>query len=134
MKLHIRRFSRILIIQALYSWQISGNNIIDIQLEFLSNHNKLNVDVSFFCENLVGIVNNVGDIDHKLSFYISRKINNLDQIEKAVLRLAVFELLYRDDIPYKVIINEAIELTKIFGSQDGYKFINGVLDSMIKSS
>ncbi|MGP1932178.1 MAG: transcription antitermination factor NusB, partial [Arsenophonus sp. ET-DL12-MAG3] len=105
-------------------------NIKDIEIEFLSNKNMFDVDKIYFTELLRGISINVCELDKRIAPYLSRKFTEIDQVEKAVLRLAMFEFCYRDDIPYKVIINEAIELAKIFGAEESHKFINGALDKV----
>ncbi|MGP1930284.1 MAG: transcription antitermination factor NusB [Arsenophonus sp. ET-YP4-MAG3] len=133
MKPAARHRARECIIQAIYSWQLSGNNIKDIEIEFLSNQNMFDVDMIYFSELLIGISINVCELDKKITPYLSRKFNEIGQIEKAVLRLAMFEFCYRDDIPYKVIINEAVELAKIFGAEESHKFINGALDKIISN-
>ncbi|MGC6766873.1 transcription antitermination factor NusB, partial [Escherichia coli] len=67
-------------------------------------------------------------LDKAMAPYLSRQLEELGQVEKAILRLAMFELSFREDVPYKVAINEAIELAKVFGADDSHKFVNGVLD------
>ncbi|BGI51204.1 MAG: transcription antitermination factor NusB [Arsenophonus endosymbiont of Ceratovacuna japonica] len=131
MKSTARHNAREFAVQAIYSWQLSGNSISDIKLEFLSKQDISNIDVIYFHDLLNGVSSNVLELDKKMAPYLSRKLKELGQIEKVVLRLAMFELCYRDDIPYKVSINEAIELSKVFGSKDSYKFINGVLDKIV---
>ncbi|AMA64823.1 N utilization substance protein B [Candidatus Arsenophonus lipoptenae] len=133
MKPTARHRARKCAIQAIYSWQLSGNNITNVEIDFLFEHDMSNVDVVYFSELLKGVSNHILDLDKKMAPYLSRQICELDQIEKAVLRLAMFELCYRDDIPYKVTINEAIELAKIFGAQESYKFINGALDKVVST-
>lgn len=118
-------------IQAIYSWQLSGNSIADIEAEFLSEQDMFNVDITYFHELLNGISTYASELDKKIAPYLSRKLEKLGQVEKAVLRLAMFEFYCRDDIPYKVSINEAIELTKVFGAEESYKFINGALDKAV---
>ncbi|MFP3014180.1 MAG: transcription antitermination factor NusB [Arsenophonus sp.] len=131
MKPASRHRTRECIVQAVYSWQLSGNNINDIEAEFLSEQNISNIDLTYFRELLSGIATNILDLDRKITPYLSRQLSEIDQIEKAILRLAMFELCYRDDVPYKVSINEAIELAKIFGAEKSYKFINGALDKVL---
>ncbi|WMY97497.1 MAG: transcription antitermination factor NusB [Arsenophonus sp.] len=130
MKLSYRQRARKFALQAIYSLELSGNKISDIELEMLSSKNKSKIDKEYFHELVIGVSNNIATIDNIVYPFISKKINQLGQIEKAVLRLAIFELNFRHEIPYKVIINEAIELVKIFGSEKSYKFINGVLDKV----
>lgn len=128
MKPTTRRRARKCAVQAIYSWQISRNNVSDIEFEFLSERDMNGVDIIYFRELLSGVVVNLGDLDMIVAPYLSRRIETLGQIELAVLRIAIFELKMCENIPYKVAINEAIELAKTFGSKDSHKFVNGVLD------
>ncbi|VFP82940.1 transcription antitermination factor NusB [Candidatus Erwinia haradaeae] len=123
-----RRRARECAVQALYAWQISKNNIIDIEHQFLAEQDIDNMDISYFREIISGIVTDGIYLDKLMQPYIARHMNDLGQVEKAILRIALFELNTRSDIPYKVAINEGIELAKVFGSEDSHKFINGVLD------
>ncbi|MGP1955248.1 MAG: transcription antitermination factor NusB, partial [Arsenophonus sp. NC-QC1-MAG3] len=82
---------------------------------------------------LNGVLTHVLELDKKMAPYLSRHLEKVGQVEKAVLRLAIFELYYRDDVPYKVSINEAIELAKVFGAEESHKFINGALNKVITS-
>lgn len=115
-------------VQALYSWQMSGNAITDIESQFLSEQEMKNVDINYFRELLAGVTAHYADFDRQMEPYLTRQLSELGQVEKAVLRIAMYELSKRADVPYKVAINEAIELAKTFGAADSHKFINGVLD------
>ncbi|MFP3013211.1 MAG: transcription antitermination factor NusB [Arsenophonus sp. NC-QC1-MAG3] len=133
MKPAARHRARECAVQAIYSWQLSGNNINDVEVEFLFEQDTSDVDVTYFCEILNGVSTHVLELDKKMAPYLSRHLGEVGQVEKAVLRLAIFELYYRDDIPYKVSINEAIELAKVFGAEESHKFINGALDKVVAS-
>ncbi|QCI26877.1 transcription antitermination factor NusB [Buchnera aphidicola (Thelaxes californica)] len=128
MKSQSRRKAREYVLQALYSWQISNNSIQEIIQYFSKKITKNNADITYFHELITGIINNYLILDKLIQPYLSRTINTLGQIEKAILRIAFYELFKRNDIPYKVSINEGIELAKSFGSSESHKFINGVLD------
>ncbi|CAL4324750.1 Transcription antitermination protein NusB [Buchnera aphidicola (Neophyllaphis podocarpi)] len=128
MKKSYRRQAREFALQAIYSWQISKNNIKNIEIEFIIEKKIKNADIVYFRCLIFGVTSKYYKIDKIMQDYLSRKLKEIDQIEKAVLRIAFYELLYRIDIPYKVLINEAIELTKKFGANASHKFINGVLD------
>ncbi|CAL4324397.1 transcription antitermination factor NusB [Buchnera aphidicola] len=128
MKTNSRRKARECIIQVLYSWQISKNNINYIISQFLAEKNVKKIDMNYFHEIIVGIVKNYKYIDELIRPFLSRTLEEVGQIEKSILRLSFYELLKRLDIPYKVSINESIELAKSFGAKDSHKFINGVLD------
>ncbi|CAL4043630.1 Transcription antitermination protein NusB [Buchnera aphidicola (Anoecia corni)] len=128
MKPSERRKAREYAVQLLYSWQLSNNNIKDnIDYFFLEYDNK-NVDIEYFYELILGVTNNYKHIDKLISPYLSRDLKKLGEIEKAILRISFYELLKRNDIPYRVSINEGIELAKSFGAEKSHKFINGVLD------
>lgn len=128
MKPNSRRKARECIIQVLYSWQISKNNIHYIISQFLEEKNIKKIDIHYFHEIIIGIVKNCKYIDELIRPFLSRTLEEVGQIEKSILRLSFYELLKRLDIPYRVSINESIELAKSFGAEDSHKFINGVLD------
>ncbi|CAL4324669.1 Transcription antitermination protein NusB [Buchnera aphidicola (Eriosoma lanigerum)] len=131
MKPLFRRKAREKAIQALYAWQTSGNNINNIESHFLEEQNMNNVDLEYFKNLIIGVSQNYQYIDKKIQPYLFRTAKQLDLIEKTILRIAFYELFKRNDIPYKVSINEGIELAKMFGSKDSHKFINGVLDKAV---
>ncbi|WP_457913722.1 transcription antitermination factor NusB [Candidatus Gillettellia adelgis] len=128
MKPITRRRAREWTVQALYSWQLSKNNIADIVSHFLTEQDINGVDIPYFRALFFGVAMNINMLDTLMTPILSRRLDELGQIERAVLHIALFELKMRKDIPYKVVINEAIELTKIFGASDSHKFVNGVLD------
>ncbi len=128
-----RRNARQYALQAMYQWQISGTAIKEIELEFLIHHIKEKTDLEFFKELIHGITKNTEELDNLMAPFLSRPMNELDPIELAILRLSIYELAKRLDVPYRVAINEALELTKKFGSAEGYKFVNGILDQVARS-
>ncbi|CAI0707951.1 N utilization substance protein B [Serratia entomophila] len=130
MKPAARRRARECAVQALYSWQLSKNDIADVEHQFLTEQDVKDVDVAYFRELLSGAAVNAGMLDELMAPYLSRQLDELGQVERAVLRIALFELKMREDVPYKVAINEAIELAKTFGAEDSHKFVNGVLDKV----
>lgn len=125
-----RRRARECVVQALYAWQLSKNDIAEVELSFLTDQATQGVDIHYFRDVLRGIASDVNHLDALMTPYLSRRFQELGQIEKAILRLATFELSQRDDVPYKVTINESIELAKTFGAEDSHKFINAVLDKV----
>ncbi|MFC3394768.1 transcription antitermination factor NusB [Brenneria rubrifaciens] len=133
MKPAARRRARECAVQALYSWQLSQNDIADIELQFLSEQDVKDVDITYFRELLAGVAIQAETLDRLMAPFLSRQLDELGQVERAILRLAMFELSKRDDVPYKVAINEAIELAKMFGAEDSHKFVNGVLDKAAPS-
>ncbi|MBU2917410.1 transcription antitermination factor NusB [Psychrosphaera sp. F3M07] len=132
MKPAARRKARGLAVQAIYSWQLSQNHVTDIEQQMLLDNDVAKVDVQYFQELIRGVAAHYKEIDVALMPYTERPFEEVDQIEKAILRLTAFELKYRVDVPYKVAINEGIELAKKFGADDSHRFVNGVLDKAVK--
>lgn len=127
---HARKRARRLVCQALYQWQMTAQDIALIETQFTEDHNMKKVDQAYFKELLHEVPRQVEVLDDHILPYISRPIDAIDPVERGILRLAAYELLNRLDIPYRVVINEAVELTKTFGAEQAYKFINGVLDKL----
>lgn len=130
MKPSARRRARECAVQAIYSWQISHNDILDIEASFIAEQDMDGVDMSYFRELISGVVVNSNELDSMITPYISRSLLELGEIEHAILRISTYELAKRHDVPYKVVINEGIELAKVFGADDSHKFVNGVLDKV----
>ncbi|QSX30942.1 MULTISPECIES: transcription antitermination factor NusB [Shewanella] len=131
MKPSERRKARRLAVQAIYSWQLSGNNVADVEHEFLTEQNIDGVDIAYFRELFAGTATKKAQLDEMLLPQLDRDFDDVSPVEKAILRLAAYELTFRKDVPYKVVINEAIELAKAFGAEDGHKFVNGILDKLV---
>ena len=127
-----RRNARRYALQALYQWHMTKANMHDIEAEFLRYHIDKKLDKDYFHELIHHIPGEQQAIDQEMQPFLGRPLNELDPIELAVLRVATYELMKRPDVPYRVIINEALELTKKFGSVEGHKFVNGVLDRIAK--
>jgi len=102
--------------------------------EFMVDHlrEEKNIDLDYFRTLVLGTLNNVAKIDEKITPFLDRKITELNPVELSILRLATYEFLHQPEVPHPVVMNEAINLAKEFGSQDGYKFVNGVLNAMVK--
>ncbi|GLX81322.1 transcription antitermination factor NusB [Thalassotalea eurytherma] len=132
MKPSARRKAREFATQAIYSWQISGNDVSDIEAHFLTENTKRRFDIEYFQSLFRGVTTSVAELDLAIEPHVDRPLDEIDQVEKAILRLAIYELSHNQDVPYKVVINEAIELGKAFGADDSHKFINGVLDKAVK--
>jgi transcription antitermination protein NusB len=127
-----RRKARILALQAVYSWQLSGNAIADIEQQMLIENDVTKIDVEYFKDLARGVAVNYKQLDEVVSPHLTRPFDELDMVERAILRLSSYELKFREDVPYKVAINESIELAKMFGAEDSHKFVNGVLDKAVK--
>ena len=131
MKPAARRKARKLAVQAVYSWQLSQNTFNEIEAQCLTDNDTSKVDVDYFLELLRGVGAFYKSLDEAIAPYLDRPISELDPVELAVLRIAAYELRERYDVPYKVAINEAIELAKSFGADDSHRFVNGVLDKAV---
>ncbi len=118
------------VVQALYQWQMTGASVIEIERQFTEAERLRNVQRSYFSELLQGVPKQLEVIDQALDEFIDRPVAKIDPVERAILRMSIFELLNRLDIPYRVILNEAVSLSKLYGAEDGYKYINGVLDKI----
>jgi len=132
MKPSARRKAREFAVQAIYSWQLSKNDMDEIEAHFLIENTKRRFDIPYFQQLLRGVNEHLEEIDLAISPHVSRPLAEVDQVEKAILRIAIYELSECQDVPYKVIINEAIELAKSFAADDSHKFVNGVLDKAVK--
>lgn len=132
MKPSERRKARHCATQAIYQWQMTQDNVADIEEQFKLDQDMKGVDLGYFRELLFGVAGNINKLDSTFSPFLSRKLEDPDLVDKAILRLATFELLFRQDVPYRVVINEGIELAKAFAAEDSHKFVNGVLDKLVK--
>ncbi|MBT2115491.1 transcription antitermination factor NusB [Dyella sp. LX-66] len=117
-------------LQALYAWQVSGSGMNAVIQQFQHEQDMEVADLDYFEDLLHGVERNLAAIDESLKPYVDREIEQIDPIERAALRMAAYELKYRPDVPYRVIINEAIEVTKRFGADHGHSYVNGVLDKL----
>ena len=127
-----RRKARHYGMQALYQWQMTKDPVSDIEIQFLADYDFTKVDVEYFHEIIHQVPAAVDELQAAFSPCLDREIDDLDPIELSLLRLGSYELLKRIDIPYKVVINEAVALAKKFGATDGHKYINGVLDKLAR--
>ena len=123
-----RSRSRRRALQAVYAWQLSGANERDIIGQFAHEQAHEVADLEYFEDLVRGVMRHVQQLDTALLDHLDRKVDEVDPIERAALRIAAYELLHRPDVPYRVVINEAIDSTKRFGSEHGHTYVNGVLD------
>jgi N utilization substance protein B len=117
-------------VQALYQWQMTGQNLSEIEQQFLVEERLKNAQRSYFNELFHGVPRQLDVIDQVLSEFVDRPVEKIDLVERAILRVGVYELLNRNDIPYRVILNEGINLAKRFGADKSHKYINGILDKV----
>ena len=127
-----RSKARRLALQAIYQWQFTNNPTAEIDKQFTQECNPKKIDTEYFSELLTGVINNIAKLDEQIESYSDRLLKDINPIELAILRIAIYELIYRIDIPYKVIINEALESAKIYGAEESFKYINGILDKVAK--
>lgn len=117
-------------VQALYQSLVNDQAPDKAELDFVTAEYANKIDKNYFQLLVDGVIKNRDDIDAELSHAVDRDLKAVDPVEVSVLRLAVFEYLHRPDIPYRVVLNEAVELAKSFGGEQGHKYVNGVLDKM----
>lgn len=117
-------------VQALYQWQMTGQNLNKIEKQFLEEERLKNVQKSYFIELFHGVPKQLDKIDAILAQFVDRDVEKIDPVERAILRISVYELLNRLDAPYRVILNEGINLAKCFGAEGSHRYINGILDKV----
>jgi N utilization substance protein B len=115
-------------LQAVYAWQMSGTSARDVIAQFAHEQAHEVADLEYFEDLVRGVDANCNDLDQALQPFLDRDIEQVDAIERAALRIAAYELRLRPDVPYRVVINEAIESVKRFGAEHGHTYVNGVLD------
>lgn len=117
-------------LQALYAWQLSGSAIGSVIDQFRHEQDMEVADIEYFEDLVRGVERHCDELDAGLLPFLGREIVQVDPIERAALRLGAYELKFRADVPYRVVINEAIETTKRFGADHGHTYVNGVLDKL----
>jgi Transcription termination factor len=123
--------SRARVVQALYQWLTSGGEIVQIEQQFL-NQKEGKISKAFFSNLILNIPKNISVLDEIIEPSLNRDFSELGPTEKAVMYLAVYELKFQTEVPYKVVISEAVELTKLYGADGAYKLINTSLDKIAK--
>ena len=123
-----RSRSRRRALQAVYAWQMSGASAREVIAQFAHEQAHEVADLEYFEDLVLGVDKHCEELDVALAPFLDRDIEQVDPIERAVLRIAAYELRQRRDVPYRVVINEAIETVKRFGSEHGHTYVNGVLD------
>jgi transcription antitermination protein NusB len=123
-----RSLSRRLALQALYQWQMTGQSFAELRNQYATDEGYAEVDAEYFQLLLQGIVEGAPALDAMLGDWLDRPVAQLDPVEHAVLLIGLEELRVHLDVPYRVVLNEGVELAKKFGATDGHKFINAVLD------
>jgi len=120
-------------VQALYQWQMTGESLSRIEINFVEEDRLKGAQKNYFAEIFHGIPQQLNKIDEALAEFVDRPVEKIDPVERAVLRIGVYELINRLETPYKVIINEAVNLAKYFGADGSHKYVNGVLDKVSRN-
>ncbi|MGH8192346.1 MAG: transcription antitermination factor NusB [Rhodanobacteraceae bacterium] len=120
-------------VQALYAWELGGNPMRRVIDDFRQEQDMQIADLEYFDDLLRGVETHCAELDAGLAPFLDREIERVDPIERAVLRLSAYELKYRPDVPYRVVLNEAVEVAKRFGSEQGHTYVNGVLDKLARA-
>ena len=123
-----RRFA----MQALYSWVVANHDIKDVEKFYRADRNPKNYDEAYFIHLINAVAAQTESLDSTITPYLDREFDEVDPIALTILRIATFELQNSFDVPFKVVIHEAVDLAKVFGADDCHKFINKVLDKMAK--
>lgn len=125
-----RSLARERAMQALYQWQLTGEEPLQIDRQFMEEQDMKGVDKKYFSELLREIPAHLAELDAHGDDVLDRGMEQVDPVERAILRIGIYELEHRIDIPYRVVINEMVELAKVFGAEQGHKYINGILDKL----
>ena len=128
-----RRRSREFALQGLYSWLLAGQQVLDITAQLEESRGFERADHAYFSLLMRGAIEQQGTLEETLAPCLDRKVRELSPVERSILLLGAWELKNAAEVPYKVVINEAVELAKSFGGTDGHKYVNGVLDKLAKS-
>ena len=124
--------SRRLAMQAVYQWQMTGDSITDIKQQFFDENNVSKFDAEFFSELVSGVASSISDLDALLEKYMPRSAESVDPVERSILRIATYEFINRFDVPYRVVLNEAVNISKEFCAENSHTFINAVLDKVAR--
>lgn len=125
-----RQRARALALQALYQWQLGGDDPGDIRDQFLERRDTAGADVDYFRTLLQGVTAGVEGLDADVAPLLQRSVALVDPVERAILRIACYELRERPEVPARVVINEAVELGKRYGADQGHRFVNGIVDAL----
>jgi len=123
-----RSLARRRAMQAIYQWQMTGNDLQEIENQFMTEQDMSKVDKEYFKELIHKVPQTIDELDTIAEQHMETTVEETDPIERAIIRLSVYELKIRLDVPYKVVINEAIILAKAFGGDNSHTFINGIVD------
>lgn len=119
-------------VQALYQWIFTQTSVDNLILQFREDPHVKNMDFDYFIQLVKGTVEHVENIDQMMLPHLDREMSSVNPVELAILRLALYELKHCSQVPYKVVLDEALELAKEFGAQAGYRYVNGILDAILQ--
>jgi len=119
-------------LQALYQWQVTRESPAEIERQFFEDQDTREIEPTLFHELLQGVPAHLAELDLSLAPLLDRAVESVDPVERAILRLGAFELLHSPGIPYRVVIDEAVDLAKLFGAEQGHRYVNGVLDRLAR--
>ena len=119
-------------LQAIYAWQMSSSPVSSVIEQFRHEQDMQVADLEYFEDLVRGVGAHCAELDAGLVPFLDREIEQVDPIERATLRLGAYELKHRPDVPYRVVLNEAVELAKRFGAEHGHTYVNGVLDKLAR--
>lgn len=125
-----RRKSRELVLKAIYRGMLNAGELKQIATDAKDDPDYIKTDEVYFKQLLAGVTENIEKLDQEISTFIDRQLDELSPVEHAILRISSYELFFDMSIPYRVAINEGVELAKLYGGTDGHKYINGVLDKV----
>jgi N utilization substance protein B len=128
--LHGRVKARRAALQALYQWLVAGQDLRSIEQQFLAEQDMRGVDLEYFHTLLFGVAAQVGELEARFLPFLDRPPEELDPVERTILRIGAYEMAERPEVPFRVVINEAVELAKRFGAEEGHRYVNGVLDKL----
>ena len=127
-----RRRARRLVLQALYQWLLANDDLVQIEAQWCDRMTDNQAELAYFSKLLYGVVDKITLIEQALLPYLDRPLASLNPIELTVLRISTYELLFAPEVPYRVVLDESVALTREFGSQDGFRYVNGVLNNLAK--
>ena len=133
-----RTLARRAALQGLYQWQVSGRDLRDVETYLLGDPELAaefeGMETEYFRELLRGVASRVSGLDEAVVPFLDRPMAQVGPVERAILRIGAFELIHRPEVPYRVVINEAVDLAKVFGAEQSHRFVNGVLDHLAADS
>jgi len=121
-------------LQALYQWQVTDHDLVTLRRQFEADTEAPKYHKAYFEVLVGGVIDNLSELDAAITEFTTRDFESVDPIEKAVLRLGTFELLFQPEVPYRVIINESINLAKSFGSEKSHAYVNSILDKLAQKN